>query len=205
MIQPSPDALPPLRDRTTVYFDIETAGLNRNHPVIQIGAIAVAGDRELEAFERKLQFNPAAADREALEMNSYNRDDWVREAMPPEKAAAEFAGFCRRHAKLELVSKRGNPYRAARLAGYNCVAFDIPRTRDLIGRVYWPACWWYPLDVYQRVIWHFEESGRDWPANFQQPTVAEYFGIDVGDAHDALDDARTTWRIAQALRAQVSA
>lgn len=186
-------------DHATIYVDIETGGVDRNHPVIQVAAAAFRGREEVESFERKLRFNASACDPDALKMNSYDRETWAHHAVEPAVAVADLAAFTRRYATLKLTSKRGRPYTAAKVGGYNCATFDFPRLRRLVDDhgVWWPARWWYPLDVYHRVIWWFEENDdRKEPENYQLPTVAAYFGIETDDAHDALADVRITAAVA---------
>lgn len=170
---------------------------------IQIAAIAVRDGRELDAFERKIRFDESRADPEALAMNHYDPTVWKAEAVAVDSAVQAFSDFCRDHADLELISKRtGRPYNVARLAGHNVVSFDIPRLRrmfDASGDGYIPACWWYPLDTYQRAIWYFAENGLPAPQNYQLPTLAAHFGLDPQGAHDALADVRLAAGIAQAI------
>jgi DNA polymerase III epsilon subunit-like protein len=70
---------------------------------------------------------------------------------------------------------------------------------DDSGDGYIPACWWYPLDTYQRAIWHFAERGLAAPENYRLPTLAAHFGLDPEGAHDALTDVRLSAGIAQAI------
>ena len=185
-----------------IVFDLETGGLEPHHAITQIAAIAVdASWQEVETFERKVQFDVGKADPEALRLNSYEPEAWASEAIPEREAAEAFAAFCRKHATLELISRAGNPYTVARLAGHNVVAFDVPRVRAMMqrcGDVFWPACWWYPLDTYQGAIWHFH-GREDAPENYRLPTLARAFGIDASNAHDALADTRIVVRLAAHL------
>jgi DNA polymerase III epsilon subunit-like protein len=186
----------------TVVFDIETGGLEDRHPIIQLAAIAVdARWAETAAFERKIAFDARRADPQALALNSYDEARWRDEAVEARVAAQGFADFCRAHASMELVSRQGKPYRCARLAGHNAVGFDIPRVRDLMEAhdIWWPACWWYPLDTYQGALWHFARSGALPPADFKLPTLAAHFGLPTEGAHDALADVRMAAGIARAI------
>lgn len=192
---------------TTIYFDFETGGVEDTHPNIQLAAVAVRDWKEVASFERKIQFTVSECDPEALTLNGYDADTWAIEAKPQPQVAKEFVSFLRAYADLELVSQRtGNPYKAARMAGHNVVAFDIPRLRRMMdaARVgWWPGCWWYPLDVYQRAIWHFAERGLEAPENYQLQTLAKHFEIPAqGAEHEALADVRLCARIAQVLTAE---
>ena len=188
---------------TTVYFDLETGGIEERHPNIQIAAIAVRDGKETDAIEHKIHFDEAAADPEALVINHYDAAVWAAQAVTLDTAVRAFSGFCREHADLELISQRtGRPYSVARLAGHNVVSFDIPRLRrmfDATGDGYIPACWWYPLDTYQRAIWYFAERDVPAPENYRLPTLAAHFGLDAAGAHDALADVRLAAGIARVI------
>lgn len=189
---------------TTIFFDLETGGVEDHHPNIQVAAVAVREDwSEAGVLERKIDFEPAACDPEALRLNGYRPEDWVT-AVTERQAMLEFDAFCRRHGDLSLVSKRtGNPYTMARLAGHNVAAFDIPRIRramDRAGVKFMRGCWWYPLDTYQRALWHFTERGLQQPEDFKLQSLAAHFGIEAqGAAHEALADVRLCARIARAI------
>ena len=188
---------------TTVYFDLETGGIEAHQPNIQIAAIALRDGVEIAAFEHKIRFDDSVADPEALAINHYDAAVWANEAVTAETAVRAFSRFCRDHADLELLSKRtGRPYSVARLAGHNIVSFDIPRLRRMFEEStdsYLPACWWYPLDTYQRAIWHFAERDIPTPENYKLSTLAAHFGLDAEGAHDALADVRLSAGVAQAI------
>lgn len=188
---------------TTIFFDLETGGVEDAHPNIQIAAVAVRDWKEVEAFERKIQFNPVLCDPAALQLNGYAPSKWAQAVTEPDAFRA-FDAFCARHGDLELVSARtGRPYTVARLAGHNVTSFDIPRLRSAMARAgvkFMRACWFYPLDTYQRAVWHFAEREMPTPENFQLQTLARHFGIPAqGAEHEALADVRLTVRLAECL------
>ena len=102
-----------------------------------------------------------------------------------------------------ISKKSGRPYETARMAGHNIVAFDIPRLRKMMDDAqvgFWPGCWFWPLDTYQRAIWHFQERGIPPPDNYQLQTLASHFDIPrQGAEHEALADVRLTAKLAQVL------
>lgn len=187
-----------------IYFDLETGGLRDDQPDIQLAAVAVAPDgREMEVFQRRIQFDEAKADPEALKINHYDADLWAKEAVPEAQALAEFSAFMNRYRSIEMVSKRtGQPYSVARLAGYNAATFDGPRLKRMFERhrAFMPA---HPqtLCVYQRAIWWFLERGLSLN-NMKLGTVCGHFGIALPDAHDALADVKATAKLADCLRAK---
>ena len=125
---------------TVVYFDLETGGVEPHHPTIQLAAIAVDDSgREVSAFEQKIAFKESDADPEALKMNHYTAEDW-KGAINWQATAANFASWLKPYSTVQLMSKRtGKPYKVARLAGYNAVAFDAPRLRAMFGTSFFPC------------------------------------------------------------------
>ena len=184
----------------TVYVDTETGGVLPQHPTIQLAAVAMDGDVELAAFEQKIAFNESACDPKALEMNHYDAAKWT-DAMRGPVAASRFAAWLRPYSTVEKVSKQGKPYRVARVAGYNYVAFDGPRVRALFGTQFCPLEF-LARDVLQRVLYYFDESGETPPENFKLSTVAAHFGLSVDGAHDALADARIAAKVYAAVRSR---
>jgi DNA polymerase III epsilon subunit-like protein len=186
-----------------IYFDLETGGVEPQHPVIQVAAIAVDGTgAEVAAFNARVAFDESAADPEALRLNHYSKDAWTG-AKSPARVAEDFASWLRPFSSVSLVSKRtGRPYSVARLAGYNAVAFDFPRLKAMFGERFMP-CEYLVRDVLQRVLFYFDDNPTvKRPENFKLSTVCEYFGIAVDGAHDALVDVRLTAQLHRALVAR---
>lgn len=184
----------------TVYFDLETGGIEMRHPVIQLAAIAVddqTGD-EAGAFERKIQFAIDACDPEALRVNHFTVDAW-RYATPPAVTVAAFSAWLKPFSSVEKLSQRtGAPYLLAKLAGFNAVTFDGPRLKALYAGSFFP-CSYQIRDVLQRAFWWFDERGIV-PEDFKLTTLCRHFGIDTDGAHDALTDVRLTIALARAMR-----
>lgn len=183
-----------------VFFDTETGGLKMEHPIIQIAAIAVDAEwQELEVFEAKIAFDPAVCEAEALAKNHYDADVWAAQARLESDVIKDFNAFLRRHARMQLTSKTGRPYRVARLAGHNIASFDIPRVRAAMDRhkQYFAGCWWYPLDTYALALWRYYDCAG--PDNYQLSTLAKYNEIEVPVAHEALADVRTNIAVAKRL------
>ena len=53
--------------------------------------------KELGHFERKIQFDEAAASKEALEINHYDPEIWKKEAVPEATVVAGFDAFLARY------------------------------------------------------------------------------------------------------------
>lgn len=194
-------------NRHAVYFDLETSGLEPHHPDIQLAAVAMdeATWTELETFEAKLEFDIAAADPAALELNHYTAEAWAR-AEAPIRVVSRFTDFLNRHKSLEMVSQRtGKPYEVARLVGHNAATFDGPRLQTLFRRF----SRFLPADprvrcTCQRALWWFDEHPlAPRPDNYKLKTLCEYFRIPVEQTHEALADVRLTIALARALSQEV--
>ena len=191
----------------TVFFDLETGGLQDDHPDIQLGAVAIDLDtgREIDSFEAKIKFDESLCDPEALRLNSYEREVWEREALEEREVVHWFSRFLlRKSAVIERFSKRtGNPYYVARLAGHNAARFDGPRLKRLFERhdAFLPASY-LVLDTMQLALWTFAglTNGKT-PDNLKLETLAAHLGIATAQRHDALADALTSARVACRLLA----
>lgn len=196
---------------TLIFFDLETGGLKwwphrlagrliPMNPIIQIAAIAVDEKTftELEVHEQKIAFNPEHADPEALGMNSYEERLWKKEAVSEEVARLAFDRFLRRHASVQKISRRGDPYQIASLAGHNAAAFDLPFLRTWFERaeLFLPAAF-QVLDTMILARIYASVTGRQFD-NYKLSTICEALGVAPG-THDALADVRATTEIAQEL------
>ncbi len=177
----------------TIYFDLETGGVN-SEPTIQVAAVAINDDwTEAGAFQQKIKFDESACDPEALKLNRYKREDWA-DAVAPDIAARRLSVFAKDYSCVEMISKRtGEPYYVARLAGYNALTFDLPRLKALYGTAFFPFSY-HVRDVFQRAMFYFDEHPQlAKPKDLKLSTLCEYFEIDVdGAAHEALADVRMT-------------
>lgn len=176
----------------TVYFDLETGGVEPSRPIIQIAAAVYEDGRELETYECKVRFNEADCVPEALELNGYDPAVWARDAKPEKYALAGFCNLLSRHADIARISKRtGRPYLVARVGGHNVVSFDFPRVLDATRKhgLFLPTDF-PPLDTLQLAAWYFSERYNR-PADLQLGTLCEWFGIPQDQAHEALSDVRS--------------
>jgi DNA polymerase III epsilon subunit-like protein len=182
-----------------VFFDFETGGVDDSSPNIQLAAVAVDDEwKELGHFERKIQFDEAAASKEALEINHYDPEIWKKEAVPEATVVAGFDAFLARYKTVRMISKRtGRPYSVARLGGHNIISFDIPRLRRMFGVKFLPVDM-RGLDTLQLAMWFFYGKA-DQPEDFKLSTLAKYFGF-PHDAHDALGDVRACATFAKTIK-----
>lgn len=192
-----------LQQRLT-FFDVETGGLNpKRHPIIQIAAIQV--DRRFEnwrTFERKIKFDPARAERDALAMNSYDPAVWEREAVSAESAAKAFKKFISQAADVTKYSKAGRPYKVAQLAAHNA-----PFDRDFLFAWFrreniFLSADWHVIDTVQLALLHNTLSGQQ-PSSLKLGDLCAYYGIPLENAHDALGDVTATVKLAHFLLTQL--
>lgn len=181
-----------------IFYDLETGGLEESHPIIQLAAIVVQDWKELRTFERKLEFDIAACDREALEMNSYDADLWARHAVPDHEVLRSFMrNIIEPYRWMPMTSKHGNTWLNAFGAGHN-THFD----RDRIGWLAqshseFLALDFRGLDTMQLALWRMMKTGETLPKDFKLTTLCNHYGIGTAGAHDALTDVRLSIALAK--------
>jgi len=184
-----------------VFFDLETGGVRFEHPNIQLAAVVIQQHswREIDHFETKIRFPEHRADPEALKMNHYTREAWAN-APSPVTVCAAFSHFLKPFRSVEMISKRGNPYEVARLAGHNAASFDGPR----LMRMFKENDEFLPADprvlcTQQLAMWRFQSEPGPKPKDFKLTTLCEHFGVPTDGAHDALFDVRLSIELAKAI------
>lgn len=193
-----------------IFFDLETAGLEpEQHPIIQLAAIAVDSSLcEMETIELKIRFDEAEANPQSLSVNHYSKEQWDQEAIEPLKAAERFSAFLRRHATVDMLSKKGEPFRLAQMVAHNGERFDGPflqawyRKLKLVDPELFCPARYMVLCTKQRALWLFDEDkSLTPPANFKLQTLCEYFGVRLRpeEAHDAFNDVRATVELYRAM------
>lgn len=187
-----------------VFFDIETGGLELHHPITQLAAVAYRDWREVDHCNVLLEFDEAAADPKALELNRYDRERWGREAVPLEAGLRRFVAWLEPHRTMTLTSQRtGNPYNVARLCGYNAASFDGPRLKAAFASVCPPKGLFLPADLripdtLQLALWRHIRMGEQLPS-YRLGDVCRRWGVELQEAHDALSDVRATAQLTRRL------
>ena len=189
-----------------VIFDLETGGVEPQHPDIQLAALVLDVAREVGRFHARIQFKEADCDPEALQMNSYDPELWKAEAVPERIVVAQFARFLEPYRSIEKMSQRtGRPYTIAKLAGHNVQRFDGPRLRAMFKRhdQFLAADTYGALDTWQRALWEIHETGASPPRSYKLLDLCEYFGIEIPEegAHDARVDVALTAELIRSVRA----
>lgn len=180
-------------NKPVVFFDLETDSLELDCQIIQLGAVAMKGDRIVDQFEAKLKFDESKSNPEALKLNGYSKEAWIN-AVEPAVVCKQFAKWLEPYKVIEKISnKKGTPFKVAKLAGFNAPIFDVPRLQSLFKQhdVFLPADYRI-LDVMQMALWYFELTGISTPESLKLSKLCEYFGVPLTNAHDALADVIAT-------------
>ncbi len=186
-----------------VFFDLETGGLDpKRHPIIQFAGICVEDWKIIEEVEIKLHFNIDACDTEALEMNTFNADAWREEAIEARPATTLVSQFFRRHADVPIPKKSGTgDWYACQLAGHNAQAFDRPFITELFSYhdefCVGSLLVWDTLQL--AMTWSYLLPENERPKNLKLGTLAEFLGVEMTEAHDALADVRANIEIAKRI------
>lgn len=186
----------------TIFFDVETGGVDQHHPTIQLAAVIVedASWREVASFERKIKFDESDADPAALKINHYDPAQW-KDAVSPDRCADDFARFAKPYLSITMKSKRtGADYQVGKLCGHNALTFDLPRLRQMFGPKFFPFSY-HVKDTLQRAMWFYDEHPEiKRPESLKLATLCAGFGISIDGAHDALADVRMSAALALAFR-----
>ena len=162
---------PFLLGRTFVVFDTETTGLYYDlDRIIELGAVRIENGVICEGFHTMI--DPERAIPESAAAVNHITDDMVRGQPKIEEVLPDFFKFTR----------------GAALVGHN-IEFDIKFLQFAAKK----NGYFFENELYDTMELA-RENVKGLP-NLQQKTVAARFGIDVGSAHRALDDALTCARI----------
>lgn len=175
-----PEIEPLIHERDFVFFDCEFTGLRFDHEITEIGFVkAKAGSFEI-LNERDIKLKPEHienADPSGLEISGYDPEEWKREGVEMKAGLEEFL----RYTKDTI------------LVGHN-VAMDLLHLEKALYEHGLQGNYFYkPLDTFA-LAWL---QLRDDPSltRFSLRELANYFGVDRGRAHRAIDDARTTYQV----------
>lgn len=187
------------------FFDLETTNrVPAKAEIIQIAAIVfeiLNNDcREIQTFERKLQFDIDKADPEALEKNCYDEATWKREAIPQSTALIEFDKFVKPYKDVKRISNRtGRPFYCLATGGHNIISYDLPILRKWYDKHngFCPCDFQMCFDSLElaKSKIYIEHDFPEKPVDLKLETLCEYFKIPLLDAHDATADIRGTARL----------
>lgn len=178
------------------FVDLETTGTDHTkHGVWQIAAEVVIDGKMIDRFEAKfrpLKGKMVASD--ALERCGVTMEQ-LRSFGPAADAFRELKAVLGRH--VDKYDKKDKFF----FIGYNG-QFDnqfLRRWFEDLGDQYFGSWFWYPyLDVAQMAGFCLMRRRAELP-NFRLETVAEHFGVELENAHDAGADIAATRRIFEIL------
>jgi len=187
-----------MTDQRIVWVDLETGGLDPfKHQIIQLAAVATDTDLKQigDPLEVKVIVEPRRVTQEALDMNSYDPEDW-RDAVSPTLCRKLFTSFLRDNSTVRKISKRGKAYTVAALGGHN-VQFDVSFLRHLYADLFFPADYHtYDTMAFAQCVSLVKGVKFE---NLKLVTLAEHYGVSTASAHDALADIQMTVEVARHL------
>ena len=203
-----------------VFIDIETAGLKwwphkmdetgifiKMSPIIQIAAVAVDEDLCIqETMEVKIDFPSLHACPKALEINHFDGALWAKESRSEIEAVDMLKRFLIKHASVAKMSKNGNAYKVAMLAGHNVCGFDRLFLSSWFGTFneFFPADY-HVLDTMSLAfIYDQLRNGERTFKDYKLSTVARHLGFTPEKEHDAKEDVLTSLRIASEIFSNLS-
>lgn len=177
---------------TRIYIDLETTGTDpEKHQIIEIGAVAFIGDKEVAELSELVNPGEAAllaADPRAMDVNQIDLAQ-VRTARPTEIVAEAFRAF--------LALHRGTLH-----------AFPVSFESSFLRKAPWSVASWGDCVMMAARDMMAEEDAlpliNGAPKRPRLGEAAAFFGVTgCGPAHRSLSDARKTGRIHQELLARL--
>lgn len=171
------------------YFDVETTGIYAGkHDIVEIACIVEVDHVVVNEFAFECQpFDYDAIDASALEACDTTVEDLKKRALPHimyPKLLKEFG----RHIDKYKKSDKMYP------AGFN-VRFDVDFLNDFFKKnndVYYGSWFnWKSIDALPILNW-LDLTGKVHLEKRTLTDACKYFGIDLGQAHVALNDIRAT-------------
>lgn len=198
-----------------VSFDFETGGTTPPHqsgsffhPPIQCAFVAYDRDHnEIDSLDLKLQFDFRQCTVEALKLAHYTEDKW-KDAITVSDALRRIDPFFDNHS-VERISKRtGRKYMVTPLIGHNAARFDVLYL-EWMFQWGWTGATTYCgkgglIDtMFVAQTYDIMMGGNAFKSYQLEDVYAGLFGKVFDGAHDALNDARATARIAIELMARL--
>lgn len=174
----------PIHEPPLLFVDTELTGFELDKEICEIGYIKADGKSFALLDEGVIKLIPAHIERanaESLSINGYNTEEWEREGVDQASGLERFA----------RISE------GALLVGHN-IAFDwmhLVSSFETYGIV--PKFYYKSLDTFS-MAWQ-KLRGKAKLEKFSLEELANYFNVDRGRAHRALDDARTTFEVFKKL------
>ena len=168
------------RGRDICFFDLETTGLTAYAEIIEIGALRVETDNFNLMAEFNMKLSPtrlSMADPKALEVAGYDPQVWGEEAVAPKKGLQAFMDFAS----------------GTVLSAHNLPMDWMWLQRNLEDHGLHPEYLYGGIDTMSLAWIKLREHGIQ--SRLSLKALADYFNIDAGQPHRALDDARTAYKL----------
>ncbi|HEY4498024.1 MAG TPA: 3'-5' exonuclease [Candidatus Paceibacterota bacterium] len=169
----------PLGERGLCFFDTETTRLDLKAEIIELGAVRAEPKEFKSLGEFEIKIKPEHIENaipEALVINGYNEKDW-QAAVSKEEGIKKF---------LEFVDNS--------ILVANNLPFDWMWLQKAVEDLSLEPTYFYKgLDIFS-LAWVVLGERPELP-NLTLGQLANYFRVDQGHPHRALDDARTAYKV----------
>lgn len=166
-----------------VFFDTELTGLELQHEIIEIGFIKAKARSFEVLIEKQIKIKPTRleqANKESLAIAGYTPELWT-DAVDAKAALNDFLSYTE----------------GAMLVGHNLPMDWLFLKKSLTEQGLAPNFYYKGLDTFSLAWQKLRHTGKF--RRYSLSELAPYFGIDQGQAHRALDDARTTYQVFKKL------
>ena len=168
------------RRKHLVFIDLETTGLDKDkHEIIEIGCLIVNGGNFeiVEEYFAKVKPNHIeTANPEALKINGYSKERW--------KDAKDLEEVLR---KVSKMAEEGM------ITGWN-VTFDWAFIEEGFKKFNIRSTFNYHKVDVQAIAYAFLYRKKR-IKNLRMRSIAEFYGIKLGDVHGAEEDIRITYEL----------
>lgn len=174
-----------MRKRPLIFLDLEMTGLEiQRHEIIEIGALKVSFKKPFQILdELEIKVQPRyleQADKQALKIVGFSEEGW-KDAIPLKNALD----------RLDQFSKDGV------LVGFNVTADWAMLDKAYFSLGKQDPFYYHRLDVMSMA--YLKLFSKTSIKRFSLGSICKYLGIERGDKHRALDDARTTYLVFKRL------
>jgi DNA polymerase-3 subunit epsilon len=181
-----------------LYIDLETTGLNpKKNGIIQVAGIIVINGKRKESFN----YNCAPMENDYVDPKALEVTGHTAEQVKGFQVSKVIY-----HKLLLLWSKyidkfdRNDKFH---FVAYNGHSFDMPFLREWFKKhndKFFGSWFYYPSVDVMLTAAHVLREERHRMPNFKLGTVAQYLGINLEHAHDAMADIEATYQIDQYLK-----
>ena len=170
----------PVNERDLCFFDTETTGFELDKELLEIGAVRVKANTFEKLSEIDIKIKPQHIENatpEALAVVGYDEKEWEKEGMDLREGLLQFLDFAE-----DTV-----------LVAHN-LPFDWMHVQNgLEKHGFQPTYFYKGLDTFS-LSWLLLGDKAEFP-RLSVKDLANYYSINMGTHHRAIDDARTTYRI----------